>query len=115
MRCNRRNKYDRIIRMAKTPSSGQIVRRGARWCCDADSVRLHSGEVLVVSKHLDAAHCGIWSTVQHDVVQNVVRAIRVMSVHIIAAVAYELINKVAGLLLLRAVSGSRAHYGPLEA
>lgn len=101
--------------MTETPSRGEIIRRGTRGCCYANSIRLHGGEVFVIAKDFDGGHSGVGTAVDDDVVEDVVCSRGFVGVDVVGSGADEFVDEVSGILLVGIGEGFGAHYGGFEA
>lgn len=113
MRADSSDEDDGVVRVAERAAGCEIVGCGAGGCCDADAVCLHGGEVLVVAEDFDRGHCWIGTSVENNLVQDIVRAVWSVGGVVLAFFADELFYEVLGLPVC--VSSLAAHYRCFEA
>jgi hypothetical protein len=106
-----RDEDDWVVRMAERAACCEVVRRAASRRRHAYAVRLNGGEMLIVAKELDARHGRIWPSIHDNLIKNIVRPIRLVSVVVLGLFAYQLFYQVT----IGTVSVLRAHHSCFKA
>ena len=111
MRADGGNEDDGIVGVAERSTCRKIVRSRARGRRDANTVSLHSCEMLVVSEQLDRRHSRVWAPVYDYLVQEVVCTIGVVCMMVINFLPDKFFDQIATL----AVPLLGSHDGSFEA
>jgi len=111
MRADGGNENHWVVWMAERSTCRKVVRSGSRRRRHANTVSLHSCEMLVVSKQLDRRHSRVWAPVYDHLVQDVVSAIRIMCMVVVDFLPDEFFDQITTL----AVPLLGPHDGSFEA
>lgn len=105
------NEDHRVVGVAERSTCRKVVRSRARRRRHANTVSLHSREMLVVSEQLDGRHCRVWAPVYDHLVQDVMCTIGVVGMVVVDFLPDQFFDQIAAL----AVPLLGSHDGSFEA